>query len=383
MKPRFDKKRNRWWVDSYQGGRRRRWSFATKGAAERKVAQLMADRQGFGQVWLELEPRERAEVCAVLAEMRAKQVALREVWEAFKRGDVRGVKTSVPVSEALAAMLQEKASENLRPNYLTDLARSVRQFATGQMERKVSEFTVQDVRDFVAGAESPNTRATRRGRMMAFFSFCHGKDWTALNPVAAVKKPKVDRQPPRVLTIAEVRAVMAFVEAHEPGALAWFTLALFGGIRPEECDRVSWADVDFERGVVRLAAATHKTRKAHTVELPANAFAWVIRAQELGAQLPFPKSSRRKALRRVREHLGLVAWPQDVLRHSFCSYGVAARGQEWTAQMADHSEAVLRRHYRTLVSKAAATEFFSIEPPAETGKKTCLTGCELARILPA
>ncbi len=352
----------RWVVQSCAGGKRRRFYFKTKPQAENKARQLLTDRAGFGRAWLELEPRERAEVCAILTEMRGRSVKLREVWEAFKRGDVRGVVASVTVEHALAEMLAAKRGENLRANYLTDLKRAVKQFAAGRMEARVATFTRSDVEAYVAQPTSPSTRATRRGRMLAFFSFCHAREWTAANVCGQIKKPKVDRQPPRILSIAECRTLLEYVEAEQPHALAWFVLALFAGIRPEEAEQVAWRDVDFEHGQVNLAAATHKTRKEHQVELPANAFAWLIHARERGAHQPIAHSTRRRVLRKAREKLGLAAWPQDVLRHTFCSYGTQALGQERTADLADHSEAVLRRHYKKKVSLSAAKEFFSIEP---------------------
>jgi hypothetical protein len=51
---------------------------------------------------------------------------------------------------------------------------------------------------------------------------------------------------------------------------------------------------------------------------------------------------------------------QNVLRHSFCSYGVALRGLEWTADQADHDIRILRRNYREVVSRQEAEAYFRI-----------------------
>ena len=59
---------------------------------------------------------------------------------------------------------------------------------------------------------------------------------------------------------------------------------------------------------------------------------------------------------------GIVPWPQNVLRHSFCSYAVALRGFEWTSAQADHSVAMLRRHYWEVVSKEDARRYWEIVP---------------------
>ncbi len=55
-----------------------------------------------------------------------------------------------------------------------------------------------------------------------------------------------------------------------------------------------------------------------------------------------------------------ITWKTNVLRHSFCSYGVALRGLEWTADQADHDIRILRRNYREVVSRQEAEAYFRI-----------------------
>jgi hypothetical protein len=42
--------------------------------------------------------------------------------------------------------------------------------------------------------------------------------------------------------------------------------------------------------------------------------------------------------------------------HSYCSYSVALHGFVWTAEQADHSEAMLKKHYREVVTKEGGRE---------------------------
>ena len=60
-----------------------------------------------------------------------------------------------------------------------------------------------------------------------------------------------------------------------------------------------------------------------------------------------------------------ITWKQNVLRHSFCSYGVALRGLEWTADQADHDIRILRRNYREVVSRQEA-ELISESAPVRS-----------------
>lgn len=355
-------------MESYHGRTRRRAFFKSRAVAEAKAAQLRQDRDAFGRTWLELSTKERMEVCSVVEAARAKGVALADVWRAYEAGQVAGVKGSVTVEAALAAMLTAKRVRNLRENYLSDLARTVRQFAAGRMEALVREFTSADANGFVAQAETPGGRATRRGRLLAFFGFCAKEDWLTVNPMLKVERTRVDRERPEFLSVADCRRLVQEFEERHPRALGWLALALLAGIRPEEAAKVAWAQVDLEGGTVSLAAATHKTRKAHTVTLTPNALSWLIRAHEVKAELPISESTLRRETRTARKVMGWARWSKNVLRHTFCTYGVAMHGQAWTAQQADHSEAVLRRHYANQAKPVEAKEFFSIEPSALLGE---------------
>jgi hypothetical protein len=58
-----------------------------------------------------------------------------------------------------------------------------------------------------------------------------------------------------------------------------------------------------------------------------------------------------------------IVWTPNVLRHSsFCSYAVAAKGFTWTSLQADHSERMLREHYREVVSAEDAERYLKIRP---------------------
>ena len=73
----------------------------------------------------------------------------------------------------------------------------------------------------------------------------------------------------------------------------------------------------------------------------------------------FKKGATRLAAADTAKKAG-ITWKQNVLRHSFCSHGVALRGLEWTADQADHDIQILRRNYREVVSRQEAEAYFRI-----------------------
>ena len=363
----------RWMVQFCHGKIRRRFFFRSKALADLKLSQLRQDREAFGRGWVDLESSERAMVCEILNEAKAKGVSLRDVWTAYKAGKVANVAGSVTVSEALKQLVAAKRARNLRENYVAHLDRTVRQFAVGKMEMRVDQFTVDDVRAYVGGVATPGGQATRRGRLLAFFGFCQGRDWLVVNPMLKIERPKIDRERPEFLPVDTCRRL---VDCFCPRSLGWLALALFAGIRPQEAAQVSWQQIDLEGGTVNLDAATHKTRKPHTVTLTPSAKAWLGHARKLGAELPVAKTSLRRDMRQARDAMQWDCWSKDVLRHTFCTYGVAKFGQAWTAREADHSESVLRRHYANQAKASDAEAFFRLLPPS---KNVSLSSPDLTR----
>jgi hypothetical protein len=73
-----------------------------------------------------------------------------------------------------------------------------------------------------------------------------------------------------------------------------------------------------------------------------------------------PKKKLQLAFENAAKAAGIAPWPQNGLRHSFCSYAVALKGFEWTAAQADHSVQMLRKHYWEVVDKETAKRYWDI-----------------------
>ena len=157
--------------------------------------------------------------------------------------------------------------------------------------------------------------------------------------------------------------MLATVAQECPAAAPWFVLGLFAGLRPSECDRITWDAVDLARGIVTVDAAASKVRRRRVVTLSAQASLWVTWAQ--GGTLPLPVTTRRRALRAVRDSLGWDEWPADVLRHSAASYALGeTKDAGRVANELGNSPGILLRHYRELVSPDGLAEWQALLPSA-------------------
>lgn len=113
--------------------------------------------------------------------------------------------------------------------------------------------------------------------------------------------------------------------------------------------------IHLDRGFVEVTADRSKTRARRLVTIQPALAAWLALGGTLRALSP---NTIKAALRGCG-----VDWPHNVTRHSFVSYHLGAfESAGRTAIEAGHSEGMLFRHYRALVSREQAIAFWAVRP---------------------
>ena len=188
-----------------------------------------------------------------------------------------------------------------------------------------------------------------------------GKEWIAQNPCDRVERVVIERKRPQILTVHQAKACVTVVRDEMPVALGWLALALFCGLRPEEAEKIQWTDIDLKKGIVNVDAAASKVRWRRLVYCTPCAVKWLAKAKELGAALPIPRHTRRRALALMTAKLGFATWPKDVLRHTAASMLMTTWEDEGKVAAAlGNSPSILHAHDRELVTKAEAKRFWVI-----------------------
>jgi integrase len=263
------------------------------------------------------------------------------------------------VAEALAA----KKTAGRRSRYVDNLGVVWRAFTRGRESMPVSGIQSRDVEGWLSDRPiALSTRASQLSRLSTLFEFASRRGYVRANPCDQIEVPSMEHRPPVILTVDQCRTVMETVRRDHPRALAWFALALFAGIRPEECDRLTWPDVDLDAGTVRVDAAASKVRQRRIVHLMSVAVAWLRVARPV-SDLPMPHASRRRVLRSVRDALGMHRWPADALRHTAASMMLTLRQDAAAVAMElGNSPGVLFRHYREIVRREDAERWAATLP---------------------
>ncbi len=220
----------------------------------------------------------------------------------------------------------------------------------------------------------------RRGFLSTFFKFCLANGWIEANPVEQIPHYRIKhrRGTAETLTADETEKLMLFLEGYtghkgtkkpRPGIMVpYFALALFAGIRPDwkdgEIRKIKPHHINQETGVIHVEPEVSKVHEKRNVQIQLNLAAW-LRRYPLERYQIIPPGCREMRLE-IRKKFNLG---HDILRHTFVSMLVGKdRSVSEAALQAGNSEAVIRKHYLDLKSKAEAGRFWAISPTLEAGK---------------
>ncbi len=263
--------------------------------------------------------------------------------------------------EAAALLLSTRADRGVSENYLVTLsamlAKLGRQFpgpledlTAGTVEHYLTTMQPRTANNYLAVLRQL-ARFARRRKLVP-------RAWDDLDGVDRRLVPPAE---PQIYSPAEVRQILL---ACDSAALPIVLLTVFAGVRTAEALRMSWSAVDWDRQLVEVTAGQAKTRSRRLCGLSPNLRAWLTTVSKDPALLIFPNTRKAFGDRlRLAFLVSGVTPRRNGLRHSFVSYHLAAgESAGRTALAAGHSEAMLFRNYRELVTPAAAREFWAIFP---------------------
>jgi integrase len=335
------------------GGKRREVYRRNKADADRIAKAVAAERDAKLVGFSLLSGAERAMAGKALEMVGNVEnlVAAAEMWSRLHVTERR------TVAQLASECVSDRIRSGMSHRYIQSLGSTLRIFAERFGSVQAHAITSHDVTTWIHG-ENNWQPVTKRGRLIdvrTMFAFGIKRKYVAQNPVEGVEWPKITHKPPGIFTVDEAERLMRAIEQHDRGLIPYSALILFGGMRPDEAFRCRW---EYASGdVINLPAGKAKLNHRRLIEvrdLP-TLKAWL----GLGGDMP-PKNLKRR-LNAIRE-IAKVPWSHDVLRHSFVSYAVPIHGISQTGLLADHSEAILKRHYRELVTRADAKKFWSILP---------------------
>jgi len=305
---------------------------------------------------------------------------LAAVMEARRRGLVLGdlvrrpgpLHGSVTLAELIERRLAEVVQARRRPRYvasLTGVFRRLVEVVPG--DRMVDSITAGELAGLIFGYTAAGSVARTRTVLSGLFACGVRQKVLSENPVEELPCVSPDRDGEvSVLSVEEMRELWEVCLKVVPELAPSLGLALWGGLRTAEIAGARWADARRETGVFFVGGLTSKTRQRRLVTLTDPLVSALERREgAVGRILPVNHRRLWDQLRRAtgwqpnRVEAGIRAegrpWPRNVLRHSFVSYHLAwFQDAGRTALEAGHSQTVLFRHYRDLVSRGSAERWW-------------------------
>ncbi len=226
------------------------------------------------------------------------------------------VSSSKTVRDAIGELLAARKADGVSARYLSALRQWLNRFETDFGDSMIASLSAKQITDWLRALNlAPLTRNTFRLRFAALFSFARRSGYVKESPLGDVEKAKERAGEIEILTVGQTARLL---EAASAETLPYWAIGAFAGLRVAEIERLTWEEVDFERGLIEIKAAKAKTGSRHHVHIQPNLAEWL--APYRTARGPVCPIGLRKKLDADRERAGLLQdWPQNALRHSFGS----------------------------------------------------------------
>ena len=239
---------------------------------------------------------------------------------------------------------------------------TLKKFAARFGDKHVKLLSGNEIKAWLASEPlAVKTRNRHLGYIRNIFALA--REWNLLDTDPFEKVPDFNdpHAKARQVEILSPEQLTAFLYAMDRDFLPFFALSAFSGLRREEIIRLDWSEVKLDRNLIDLPFAKSKNRRRKLIEISENLKEWLSPFARPEGSL-MPRKKLQLAFEGAARAAKIIPWPQNGLRHSFCSHAVALRGFEWTATQADHSVAMLRRQYWEVVTKAEAERYWAISP---------------------
>lgn len=353
----------RWCVDVHLPSGRKRQFFTSRTEALQAAAHQRRELAA-GAAWADISDRDRATLAALHREAELEGVTLADVFAEWRRlRRERPAVRPITLGAAVTLCCNEKAARGRRPIYVHNLRTQLARFAKGRETAPLAEIGPEAVRKWLEPIRNLGSQATWLNRLSALFSWAKRGGYITANPCESIERVRIETNPVECLAVEQCRDLLEWTRAERPKYLALLVLELLCGLRPDEAEKITWADVDLAGGTVTIDASKTKVRTRRIVQLTDSAKAWMGEAVWLKAELPVTDVSGRRHTRAMRERLELKAWPVKLLRKTAASYLMAAwQDAGKVADQLGHSPAVLLRNYRALVKRDEAERWLALRP---------------------
>jgi integrase len=355
---------HKWYIIGRPAGKRIRAWFATKEQAEAEATERNLKMRKLGETAVTLDHDLLSAATEAATLLRPYGKNLRDA-VAFYVGHLKVLSASILGSKLCERVKVEferrvQAGE-ASARHAESMRETLRKFESRFGSANVAILSAAEIKIWLAEMDlAIKTRNRHLGYVQNIFNIAEGWGLIPKNPLDGVEPFNDPGKRGRRVSVLTPEQLHRFLNDLRPEFVPFFAICAFTGLRRAEVEQLDWSEIKLERKLIDLPFSKSKNGKRKLIEIADNLFKILKSyARPEGAVLP-PKPGLQIIMNEAADKANIIPWPQNVLRHSFCSYAVALKGLTWTALQADHSERMLRDHYWEVVEKESAAEYWSI-----------------------
>ena len=354
----------RWVIEGVRvDGKRKRFFFKTKTAAEQELTRIKTKQHQEGRNALRLSDSVRIMALDVSRELQPFGKTLRDAGDFYLKY-LRDANKSITVEELKIEFLTMQKQKNRSLDHQDDLKMRFRRFCEKFGLSPVRTITAKEIEAWLHDLGlAPQSFNIYRARVSSLFGYGVKRGYLDRNPVSAIEKVTCADQPPGIFTVDELRLILEKAPAE---LLPMFAIGAFAGLRTAEIVRLEWIDVNIQQGHVIVPAIKSKTAKRRLIKMALNLKAWLSPyANHTGRLWTKHRDNYHFVVTQFWKAAGIAKWPHNALRHSFASYHLAKHGDapRLALDMGHVSPHMIFSNYREIVTPEEAEQYWNIFPP--------------------
>jgi integrase len=277
----------------------------------------------------------------------------------------------ITLAQAADEMIELRRQGKASGPYLNDLRHRTTSFTKAFAVHPASVTTADCQRFFDGLASAAATKNATRRVIWRLFDHCESRGYIpkGTNPVSDTKEVGGKRDDTVVVWTAEE---MARLLSHaSPSFLPVVAIGGFAGLRTSEIMALDWRDIRLAERSIKVTSRKARCAGTRLAPITDNLAAWLTPlAKKSGPLWPCAETAWKQRAKRFHAEQNaaaaaadLLPWRHNALRHSFCSYRVAAtQDVPKTALEAGNSATTIFKHYRALATEAEGRAWFNILP---------------------
>jgi integrase len=274
------------------------------------------------------------------------------------------------IPEIVEEFIKAKEDDRRSERYLQDLRSRLRRFAK-DFATDIGNLTTRDMDAWLRKlGQAPRSRKNYRTLIVTLFHYARDMGYlpkgqeTEADGLSVVKTGDGEIE---IYTPRELGAFLAHADEH---TLPFLCFGAFAGLRSAEILRLTWDCVRWDQGVIEVRAKAAKTgqRRLVPIQKALRAFlkdhadkrsGMIIHGVKIALRLTW--TAQKAHLAEKKEGRPGIVWKRNALRHSYASYRLAAiQNANQLALEMGNSPTIIFQHYRELVTRAEAKEWFGL-----------------------